>query len=128
MTDTDIAIHGELSEEAELDEALPVKLVHDSQAENKAAQISSWSSWVLQGTEPAFRILAQSEKRNRAVINLYAAAATTQVIIGKFNQMSNKQGFVLSAGVTIITEAAPEVWCIPNGQPCTISVEDEQYL
>jgi hypothetical protein len=111
-----------------MDEALPVRIVTNEIGE-KAAELGSLNSYALQGTEPAFRILPQTSKRHRATVLLNSATATAQVVIGKLNQMSTSQGFVLQAGQSIVIESAPEVWCRPiTVNLMTLSVEDEQYL
>lgn len=229
IVDSEIAINGESHHQMEVEEALPVRIVENPVAENKAADLGSLRTYTLAGTEAAFRILPQTGKRNRAtlqvsalggasplttdstaplgiggvftgaqftvppgvtqivqqsiadqagtlqllvqnsagafvVLNSVATVANTAanlttnvvagmvvkvqytnggvaqttfnlmhyfnggaVLIGKFNQMSNAQGYVLYSGATIVIESAPEVWCLPLGTSVTLSVEDEQY-
>lgn len=118
----------------EIDQIAPVevKIVGDATDKQYCPELAAWSNWQLTGTEPAFQLLPQDERRRKATIACYGSTQGTTppyVLIGKREQVMNGQGYILPTYEDIKVESQAEVWCIPDGSdPVTVCVLDERYL
>jgi len=109
-------------------EPLPVKIVTDK---IEAAEYASLTSFVIAATAPVqpLRLMAQDQKRRRAVIMIKTAVANTGTVrIGQIGDVTNGQGGILFDGQTLVMENQREWFFTGDGvNAATITVLDERY-
>jgi hypothetical protein len=113
-------------------EPIPVKIISAAAETRLAPEFGNWrSTQTIAGAQAGVRILPQESKRNRAIIVIAQGAAanrTGSVFIGKREVVLNGQGAQLDYGMSVVQEAAAEVWMVGDGiNSLTVSVLDERY-
>ena len=110
-------------------EPVPVKIVTDK---IEAAEYASLTSIVLPagaGNSVPQRLMAQDQKRRRAVILIKTAVANTGTVrIGQLGDVSNGQGGTFFDGQTIVMENQREWFIVGDGtNAATATILDERY-
>lgn len=102
-----------------------------SPVESRNVGRSTWTTWVLGGSERRFQLLPQDEKRVVAQILVQGASATVPIFIGKRDQVDNKSGGQFFPAVNpsaIPYSGSTEAWLNPNGVACVVTVIDERGI
>lgn len=110
---------------------MPVTIVEDDTMPDLAV-VASFSSRLLAGNEPPYRLLAQDRRRKKATINIHAdpaAVGTQSVVLSRQGQVSNAQGARFFDEINLTYEAESELWVQPqavNGQVWVTVIEERR--
>lgn len=94
----------------------------------EAADYGAYSTYAVTSGDAPIRLLNHDGMRARAVISV--DGTTDSVWVGKREQIfatSNARGILVSSGQPATIRNKQEVWMVPNGTDCNVSVLNERW-